>query len=157
MVIKTVENHPNYSIDEYGNIFNTKRNKRLKWYLNLKGYYEVVLNYKHYPVHRLVALNFIPNPYNLPQVNHMDGIKTNNHISNLEWISCKNNIIHAVNNNLINQSGDKNNHSKLTIEDVIKIRQLISSGIMQKDVAKMYNMSTSGIHSLYHKTTWKDV
>ncbi len=45
MVIKTVENHPNYSIDEYGNIFNTKRNKRLKWYLNLKGYYEVVLNY----------------------------------------------------------------------------------------------------------------
>ena len=158
-MVQTVNNHPNYSIDEYGNIKNIKRDKQLKPYLTPKGYYKVVLNGTHYFVHRLVALNFIPNPDsdNLVQVNHIDGNKLNNHIDNLEWVTCKKNINHAVESGLTNQSNDKNNHSKLTKEDVIKIRQLISEGMMQKDVAKLYNMSTSGIYSIYHKITWKDV
>ena len=108
-------------------------------------------------VNRLVAIAFINNVNNYPQVNHIDGNKLNNHIDNLEWVTCKKNINHAVESGLTNQSNDKNNHSKLTKEDVIKIRQLISEGMMQKDVAKLYNMSTSGIYSIYHKITWKDV
>lgn len=57
-------------------------------------------------VHLLIAKTFIPNPDNLPQINHKDGNKTNNRIENLEWVSCKDNIIHAVKTGLNN--GPKN-------------------------------------------------
>lgn len=67
----------------------------LKQYTNRTGYLNVVLKHgkqKHYQVHRLVAEAFIPNPYNLPEVNHKDETPTNNVLSNLEWISRIDNI-----------------------------------------------------------------
>ena len=69
-----------------------------------KGYLIVTLckngKRKTYRVHRLVAETFIDNLENLPQVNHKDGNKYNNHINNLEWCSCKENIRHAWKNKL---------------------------------------------------------
>jgi hypothetical protein len=74
-----------------------------------KGYMRVFLDdnkkTKFVPIHRLVALAFIPNEFNKPQVNHIDGVKTNNNVNNLEWCTNQENQIHAIKMGL-------NDHSK---------------------------------------------
>lgn len=71
---------------------------------NHQGYKRIVLVknnvHKKYFMHRLVAETFIPNPFNKPEVNHIDGDKTNNNVNNLEWVSHKENVHHAIKNGL---------------------------------------------------------
>jgi hypothetical protein len=91
-----------YQISSLGRVksfINTRQNiseteKILKPYLNTKKYPCVSLFKKNYRIHRLVAEHFIPNPKDLPQVNHKDGNKTNNEIDNLEWVTNRENVIH---------------------------------------------------------------
>ena len=78
--------------------------------------------YKTYKVHRLVAETFIPNPENKPQVNHKDNNPLNNVISNLEWVTNKENIYYAMNQGRMNR-GSNNGMSKIKENDVIEIRK----------------------------------
>ena len=73
-------------------------------YLSVQLFVKDVKYYKS--AHRLVAEAFLPNPTNLPQVNHIDGVKTNNHVSNLEWCTAQQNIQHAYATGLNPGSGD---------------------------------------------------
>lgn len=94
-----IPNFPNYTVTKNGEVFN-KQGKRLKPSLQRNGYLKVSLcndeiKHKGFLVHRLVAQAFIQNPKNLPQVNHIDGDKTNNCVWNLEWCTPLENLNHS--------------------------------------------------------------
>lgn len=89
----------NYKVTEGGLVYNTITGKEIRSQITNSGYVLVHLYNngirKAYTVHRLVAISFIPNPMDLPQVNHKDGNKLNNHVSNLEWVSPGDNMRHS--------------------------------------------------------------
>ena len=86
---KNIPNWEWYLINEQGEILNTRTNKLIKGDVNNIGYHRITLYNNGYKqrffVHRLVATLFLPNPDNLPKVNHIDGNKDNNDVNNLEW------------------------------------------------------------------------
>lgn len=123
-----------------------------------KGYLTVYLVNKHVPVHRAVAITFISNPLNKPQVNHIDGDKENNDISNLEWATASENIKHSHRIGLSSaRKGEINNKSKLKSNDVLKIRQLSLSGLSQYKIAKLFNIDRSNVGSIVNRKTWKHI
>jgi hypothetical protein len=83
-----------YKINKNGEVW-SKRNKFLKIGVDIYGYNYVKLSKKgkpkNYTIHRLIAINFIPNPDNLPQIDHIDGNKTNNTLENLRWVTASTN------------------------------------------------------------------
>ena len=96
---KHIEGFEDYLIFSAGKVYSLKRKKYLKPFNNTHGYYHVRLCKSGKPIYkymaRLVAQAFIPNPDNKPEVNHKDGIKANNDISNLEWVTHSENMLHA--------------------------------------------------------------
>lgn len=94
----------NYKVNDKGEVFSLKRNKKMTTSLNHKGYEQIYIivdgKKKTTFVHRLVAIAFLPNINNLPQVNHKDGNKLNNNVENLEWVDNTTNSIHAFEHNL---------------------------------------------------------
>lgn len=92
-----IPNHPNYLISKTGYICSLKRKMIMKPSRCGAGYLGLYLDGKKELVHRLVALTFIKNPKNKPQVNHIDKDKKNNNVSNLEWVTQSENLRHRYN------------------------------------------------------------
>lgn len=101
--------YPDYLVDENGNIWSKKTNKFLKPGYTDTGYASVELfneeGSKRLLIHRIVAVAFIPNPHNYPQVNHKDENKSNNNVNNLEWCTAKYNMNYG--------NGAKDRHKKI--------------------------------------------
>ena len=110
---------------------------------------------KNYPIHRLVAETFIPNPENKPMVNHIDGDKTNNRVNNLEWVTPKENTQHAVKEGLMNPPvGERCASSKYKENEVLKVIQLLSEGKSNIDVSRLTGVDTRAVSSIRNKKRW---
>ena len=113
-----------------------------------------------YPfVHRLVAQAFIPNPDNKPQVNHIDGDKTNNYVSNLEWVTAAENIHHGFFLGL-HKSGCKHGRAKFTVEQVREIRRDCVPGDLERGFnafARKFNVTPKIIRDAYYGRSYQEV
>ena len=105
---------------------------------------------KDYLVHRLVAEAFIPNPENKPEVNHIDGDKTNNNVSNLEWNTRSENQRHSQ-----RVLKHMNGRAKLkTLEVRQEIRRRVKEGEVQTRLAQEYGVGVDAIHRLISGRSW---
>lgn len=106
---------------------------------------------KTHPVHRLVAQMFIPNPDNLPEVNHKDGIKTNNHWTNLEWTSELDNTRHAVITNLV-AYGTRVKNAKLNDQ---KARRIYRATGLQREIAEKFGVTIMIVSLIKRRKLWR--
>ncbi len=156
-----------FKVSNFGRVFSKRTNKILKQSTSKKGYkvFSTRIGGRKglcicFKVHRLVAQAFIDNPENKPQVNHIDGNKLNNNVTNLEWVTSKENIQHAVENNLCNfehMVGTKCRFSKLTELEVLEIRKAKSLGVPTVDLCLKYGVVRQTINQIYRGKYWKDV
>lgn len=154
-----------YLVSNLGKIKNVKTDYILKNYTDEKNpYYKVKLHIDYIDkivtikVHRAVAQAFIPNPNNLPQVNHKDGNKLNNNVDNLEWVSAKQNTIHAVINNLY-KSGENSELSKLKEEEIKYIKENCIPNDKNFGCAALgrkFNVHPTTISKIIHNCSWKE-
>lgn len=110
-------------------------------------------------VHRLVAITFIPNTENKPQVNHKNRIRTDNRKDNLEWCSCQENIQHSFQNGRKGCAlkGESVKGHILKAIDIPIIRQLLNQRVPLKKIAGEYGVSTSTIDAIKRKKNWKHI
>lgn len=114
MIWKKMDKYPNYSISEYGDVKNNITNKILKKTLNKKGYERIDLSYnKHLLIHKLVYESFIGKINRKLVVDHIDGNKKNNHYSNLQQITSRENTRKG---NRCKRITIKDNNKQLIIE-----------------------------------------
>lgn len=108
-------------------------------------------------VHRLVAEAFIPNPNNLPCVNHKDGNKHNNHVDNLEWCTYSDNEKHAYLNDLKCAKHELNGYAKITLQIADEIRSKYKYRSKDRNayvLAKEYGLNPRTIYQIVKYETW---
>jgi hypothetical protein len=156
---KKVKDFPLYSVSNTGIVRNDKTNKNLSPRF-LQGYKRVALckNGVTYDkrIHRLVGIAFIPNPKNKPEINHKNGLRGDNNVGNLEWVTSKENQWHKVNVLGVGDKfkGEKNGNSKLSERDIRIIR---NSTFSPKDLSFLLDIDIRHIKKILEFKLWKHV
>ncbi|WP_430815185.1 NUMOD4 motif-containing HNH endonuclease [Carboxylicivirga sp. RSCT41] len=160
-----------YEVSNLGNIKSLKR--KVKGKVGLRVIQERILKprnsseymivrlsgvngkWKDHYIHRLVASAFVKNPDNKPQVNHKDGIKSNNHVDNLEWVTRQENLRHCVELGL---KGGKKYGKRLSKEEVIDIRLLVEANEESKtSIAQYFGITYVQLFNIINKKCWKNI
>ena len=153
-----------YQVSSSGNVRSWKYNMPEPLAVrNIRGYHSVLLYKSGKPlnkyVHRLVLEAFMPNLENKPQVNHKNGNKQDNILSNLEWVTRSENSLHAHRNGLMNlPRGEEHFVTKLT-EEQVKVIKWARQGYDLKywQLARMFGVSLATIGNIITGKTWRHV
>lgn len=168
-VWKKIQGLENYEVSSYGNVkgleiktrfgngYKIYPERKIKPWMDKKGYFYIDISnksiYTRFLLHRLVALHFILNNENKPQINHINGIKSDNKVENLEWCTAKENLKHARDTGLTKISGVDHYNSKLTKEDVFFIK---NSSLRNIELCKKFNVAQGTISRIRLKKTYKN-
>lgn len=160
---RCIKGFEGYSVSSEGRIKNNRTDRVLKQTVNKGGYCGVVIrpagrmgNYKCIRPHREVALAFLPNPDNKPQINHKDGVKTHNWMNNLEWVTHKENAQHALVTGLTKiLKGESNGMHRLKESQVREV--LASPNLSCVELGNILGASPRTINSIRNRRTWKHV
>ena len=137
--------------------FHLRKGKLISFNTSANGYLRAVLckhgEEKGHSIHRIVATAFIENPKNKKEVNHIDGDKSNNRVSNLEWVTSLENKKHSVRNRF-NAFGERHGRSKLKSSEVESIRKMIDEGVFIKDIANMFGVHRETIGRIKRGKAW---
>ena len=160
-VWNTIKECKRYSVSNLGRVRNEHTGRILKPRNNGSGYMKVILCDSgvriNRNIHRLVAITFIPNPESKRCVNHIDGDKSNNCVTNLEWVTHSENNYHAFANGLMtpqDQKGESNRQSKLTKSTVRAIRNDHVAGMTYKELALKYNICRQHVSLIITRKVW---
>lgn len=156
-IFKVIKEFPNYQISNLGNVKNSKgelmvvgKRKSNSGYIQIRFYYNGKYHYRY--IHRLIADTFIPNPNNYRTVNHIDGNKTNNVVTNLEWASDEMQQRHAF---II---GLKSKGVTLTKEQLFSIYDMyFKQHIYPRQIANLLNKPFGTIRKLCYGERCKDI
>lgn len=151
-----------YLVNRRGEVFSLRSGRLISERFDKYGYLRVNLyeGTKNHTVtiHRLVAKAFVPNPDNLPEVNHIDGIKTNNDPSNLEWVTSSENQIHAFLIGLQKGNrGEDNPAARNTEGDVRIVCEMLAKGIRNAEIRDMTGYTLSFIEKIKYGETWTHI
>jgi len=164
--MKAIPNYEGlYSVTEDGEVWSHITNKFLKASTTTNGYPAVTLSHGDYKrrlsIHRLVAITYIDNTHNKRTVNHIDGVKTNNHVDNLEWATYSENHKHAFKHGLMRISDKckviaKRNalkaaygNRKLSLDDASEICEAYATGLFScRELAIPFGVATKTINNL---------
>jgi hypothetical protein len=161
---KKIEGFENYSVSSEGRVRHDKNDNLKKPGITNKGYLTINFmatkfnNRKCPKIHRLVAQAFLPNPNNYKEVNHLNGIKTDNRVENLEWCSGSQNVKHSFQIGLQKgKKGTENNFCVLAEYEVLEIRKLYLQGISQNEICKLYNKCYGTINKIVNRKSWTHI
>jgi hypothetical protein len=152
-----------YAVSNYGNVKNLANGRVKKLSTTSNGYKNIMLNSdrNQFTIHRLVAKAFLPTIEGKNHVNHKDGIKTNNHVDNLEWCTPKENVAHFLKHGLRNTpKGETHPHAKLTEEKITAIKQAFIKRNTRKqpaynELAAQYNVHPKTISTIILGKVWQ--
>lgn len=158
-----IKDFDSYEVTNDGVVTNLRTGRVLKYDESSYGYRRVTLSQdsklKRFFVHRLVAEYFLEPIQGKAMVNHIDGIKTNNHISNLEWVTCQENTQHAFRTGLRSQ-GENGAHAKLSNDLVKALCEEIARGLTRGEILsqeRFKEVNKTQFDDIRRRRSWKSI